>query len=193
MRRIQIFSLVGLLLALSVYALVYRNAEPSPRLGLVLKGGRHLALPLLDSAAPGAESIQQRLQLSDLRRAERAARRAAQEHPSSPGALYNLGVVLQWQNRPAEAIRFYRRALESAPGYVRAAEAINVAEQQLQMSRRSSVRSDCSQGESDSTPAVCIALDTLARGGCLSARVVQVTRQGPSSCAIAMPSDSDAL
>jgi len=85
---------------------------------------RFLLAPLLISflaAAPGDPARQQfeaavkALSSGDLAAAERGFQAVLQSNPKNIGALGNLGVVYSRLNRPADAIRTYRTALEILP------------------------------------------------------------------------------
>ena len=135
MRLILIIGLGVLAITAGALHLLRHNRSNAPEGTLVLRGGVHFELPPLDLSAPGAQQVQKHSRpelMPGFTEAERAARRAVYEYPNSPGARYNLGVVLQWQMRPTEAIHAYREVLELDPGHNGAIEALRTVEWQLQ-------------------------------------------------------------
>lgn len=58
----------------------------------------------------------ERMTARDLPGAERALRRSAAEDPAEPLPLYHLGIALDMQGRPGEAIAVYERLLAMEPG-----------------------------------------------------------------------------
>jgi tetratricopeptide (TPR) repeat protein len=92
-------------------------------------------------------------------RAPEAARHAfdevLREDPENPQALYGCGMLLERQGRAAEALPYYHRAVEAAPGFVaaRRARAVLLARMGV-LPRASQEINDCLERDPQSGPTI---------------------------------------